>query len=68
MDSFEKIPAKDTPQTSKLKIEIGQVFRLLFTFHEQVMYWGNSVGILVFLFILRVPLLRFHRNAEAVIT
>lgn len=69
MDNFEKVPPKDTFQISTLKIEIGQkAFSLLFTFCEQMRYWGNSVGILVFLFILRVPVLRFHSNTEAVIT
>lgn len=70
MDNFEKIPPEDTFQMSQLKIAIGQkAFSLLFTFCEQIRYWGNSVGILsilVFLFILRVLVLRFHRNTEAV--
>lgn len=72
MDDFEKIPPKDTFQMSQLKIAIGQkTFSLLFTFREQIRYWGNSVGILsilVFLFILRVLVLRFHRHTEAVRT
>lgn len=72
VDNFEKIPPKDTCQMSQPKIAIGQkTFSLLFTFHEQIRYWGNSVGILsilVFLFILRVPVLSFHRNTEAVRT
>lgn len=37
---------------SKLKIEKGQNAFSLVTFREQIKYWENSVGILVFLLFL----------------
>lgn len=49
---------------SKLKSRRCSVFFLHFMSRLD---WGNSIGVLDFLFILRVPVLRFHRNAEAAI-
>lgn len=63
VDTFEKIPPKDTYQMSKPKTEIRQkAFSLLFLFDEQIMCL-ISIGILVFFFNLRVPVLRFHKHA-----